>query len=766
MAGNSLESLLAWMKDTSRMLGWDLIVALDGHETNLGLKQDHIVRLSRGTDLGVITGSMEVDQTDITHYLSGFRLAAPMLSFEQASLQSAKTGLRLAVVGGMQIKVETVQGQKKIKSLTALDPLDGSHVTLDLAMTGDTRGVHLDLANSENVLLTLFRTPNEQREAGKLFKAWFDGLDSDQRVYTLGTLPDSVNPLMVSRHIDVRTQPGNTTAQAPGSGDENGAVLLFASLVDGGSGDFPGDNSGFRYLIPDDDAQHSYSATVLSSQALNRRAAYGSAVLQLLDEGEFNHVADEYGALARLVARRGAMPVVAGGYENLDFQFESDAFNLSGIEGALPLTVEFDQNQVIQRWRSTFNLSFRYRPQGGTNWKSHTAVFNINLLHEFRLWADESGAAAMEAELSTPYTHTQEVSVVSGLPETPPAELEQIKDFVANTVKRAFLERLSNVLTMSASETFLKGIDVVGGSTLQASHVSLPFDLAMFGQINASGSSFSIVQQQPLVAAGKQLQLTTEPVREGLRWTLESLSGSEGDPGRIDEQTGLYRAPPAHAMNGSFNRLLAIATDADSSERSVTLITVQANPITINPQIQLCFPGQPVELSAGQFDGTALSWAIRNPVPGQSGRLEVSTVPGGDHTYIAGPKVEKKTYVLDEIQVQDSQGVESASAFVLVLQTEPGITVKVIGNPNLPEGQVQLQAIINGNPVNATWSLALDGPGSIDESGLYSDDIGAQERFVLINALVDGGGFGTFEGHMILPLPLADFPSVINALAN
>ncbi|MNG38045.1 hypothetical protein D3C84_1255920 [compost metagenome] len=70
---------------------------------------------------------------------------------------------------------------------------------------------------------------------------------------------------------------------------------------------------------------------------------------------------------------------------------------------------------------------------------------------------------------------------------------------------------------------------------MQASHASLPFDLAMFGQINASGSSFSIVQQQPLVAAGKQLQLTTEPVREGLRWTLESLSGSEGDPGRIDE---------------------------------------------------------------------------------------------------------------------------------------------------------------------------------------------------------------------------------------
>jgi hypothetical protein len=44
--------------------------------------------------------------------------------------------------------------------------------------------------------------------------------------------------------------------------------------------------------------------------------------------------------------------------------------------------------------------------------------------------------------------------------------------------------------------------------------------------------------------------------------------------------------------------------------------------------------------------------------------------------------------------------------------------------------------------------------------------MGAQERFVLIHASADSGEWGKFEGHIILPLPLADFPSVINALAN
>lgn len=765
MAGNSLESLLAWMKDNSQMRGWDLIVALDGGKLNLGLQQDHIVRLSQGSDLGVISGTIEVPDTNIAHYLGGFRLAAPGLSFEHASLQSAKTALKMRVLGGTQMMVETVQGQKKILSLTALDPLDGSLLTLDVPLGADARQVHLDLANSDNVLLNLFRTPNEQREAGKLFKAWFDALGNPQRVYHLGTLPDDGNALMKPRKIDVRTQRPDASALASPTVDDEGAVLLFASMEDGRSGDFPGDNSGFRYLIPDDDGQQQYSATELFSRALIHRAAFGQAVLSVLEEGEFEHVVDEAGALAKLVAKRGDLPIAADAWRTLDFEFESEAFSLPATVGAVPLTVEFEQNQVVQRWQGRFTMSFRERPLGGTNWTHYTAVFNINLLHEFRLWADESGVTAMEGELSTPYTHTQEVSVVSGLPDVTADKLEQIKDFVANTVKRALLGQYANTLTTTESETFVEDVEIVGGSTLRATHAALPFDQALFGQINASGASFSIVQQSPLLVAGERLQFTTEPVREGVRWTLESLAGDEGDTGQIDPQTGAYRAPPVHAMTGSFSRLLVIASDPNSGERGVSLVTVQANAITINPLIQLCYHGQKVELSAGQLDGSALSWSIKNPVPGESGRLVTSTEPGGDHTYIAGPKVPNKTYVLDEIEVSNSEG-DTRSAYVLVLQTDPLVSVKPVENPNLPPGQVQLQASVNGTVIDAEWSLPLEGPGWIDASGLYSDDIGAKERFVLIKSMVDTGQFGTFEGHLILPLPLTDFPAAIRALSE
>jgi hypothetical protein len=404
---------------------------------------------------------------------------------------------------------------------------------------------------------------------------------------------------------------------------------------------------------------------------------------------------------------------------------------------------------------------------GGTTWQRHTATFNIRLNHEFHFSADESSALGMEGELFIPYGSTQEVSPVSGLPGTiGPVLLEEIKEFVAQTVKRAILERFSNTLTATSSGDFLAQFDIVGKTTLQPTDVALPFDLAMFGQVHAAGSSFSITQSQSVVAAGKTLQLSTEPPRDGLEWSVESLSDSGSSPGDIDKQSGLYKAPPRHAIQGTFNRVLVIASDPVTRERSVALVTVQSTPVTVNPLIQTCFHGERVELSAGGLGSNELEWSIKNPVPGQSGTLVDSDKPEGDHAYIAGPQVSGKTYVLDEIEVRDNQANEIGSAWVLVIQNAPGVTIKPEVNPSLPEGQVQLLALVNGTPMPGEWSLPLGGPGSIDASGLYVDDPSAKERFVLITVVVDGGQWGKFEGHMILPRPLTEFPTVLDALAE
>ncbi|MGY2339995.1 hypothetical protein ACW9HW_12220 [Pseudomonas sp. SDO5532_S415] len=765
MADNSLEDLLAWMRDASPMLRWDSIFALEGTSLNLDLQQDYIRRLSQDNDLGAISVQVPVKDTNITHYLSGVKLAEPKLSYDNASLQSYKTDLRLAVVTGNLAMVELVQGQKRIVRLSSFNPLNGPQLRLKLPLEADSRSVVFDLAKSEDVLLMLFNTPAQQREAGMLFLERFKALGDNQRVHTLATFPEGDNPFMHSQRIDVRTQKRDNQAVAPQADNEDGALLVFQRMKEGSAGDFPGDDSRFRYLIPDATPEKNWTGTAMFSQALIHRAAFGHAVLKMFDKVQFVRENDWTGRLTKMVAVSGEFQAPAGSYQSRDYQFEYDPFSLSAMSSALPLTVKFDEDRVTQSWQSNLTLSFRLRPAGGA-WARYTAIFKFDLEHHFRFHADDFSELGMEGELFTPHERTQEVTHVSGLPDTlDPELLERINDFVAQTVKRALLGRFANSLSAISPTTFLEELRIVDKSILQPTDSALPYDLAKFGQVQASGSSFAIVPQQSLVAAGKTLQLSTEPDRQGLRWTAENLPGSSSHPGDFIAP-GLYKAAPVHAIQGTFNRVLVIAKDEATGEQSLAVITVLTKAITVNPQIQTCFHGERVELSGEHTGKGPLTWSIKNAVPGESGELVLSDLPDGDRAYIAGDQVPNKTYVLDEIEVSDSAGKEAESAWVLAIQQEPGATITIVDEPSLPPGQIQLKAFVNNNPVPGEWSLPLDGPGSIDEWGVYTDDPLSKEPFVLIFVKVDGGELGVFEGHIILPLPLDESPAVLKALAE
>jgi len=84
-----------------------------------------------------------------------------------------------------------------------------------------------------------------------------------------------------------------------------------------------------------------------------------------------------------------------------------------------------------------------------------------------------------------------------------------------------------------------------------------------------------------------------------------------------------------------------------------------------------------------------------------------------------------------------------------------------IESADIAKGQVQLQAIVNGNSAPAEWSLPLGGPGTISQAGLYQAPPAATERYVVIFAAIDGGIFGKYEGYLILPLPLVEFPQAL-----
>lgn len=115
-----------------------------------------------------------------------------------------------------------------------------------------------------------------------------------------------------------------------------------------------------------------------------------------------------------------------------------------------------------------------------------------------------------------------------------------------------------------------------------------------------------------------------------------------------------------------------------------------------------------------------------------------------------------KTYVLDEIEVKNPRTNATRSVRVLSLQKDPMLAVQ-IDRIDVQTGQVQLSALFDGEKEDAVWSLPL-GEGSIDSTGLYRAAPTSTQRFALIFAEVPFGS-RKFEGHLILPLPLVEFPA-------
>jgi hypothetical protein len=212
------------------------------------------------------------------------------------------------------------------------------------------------------------------------------------------------------------------------------------------------------------------------------------------------------------------------------------------------------------------------------------------------------------------------------------------------------------------------------------------------------------------------------------------------------------------------------ATAPDSGYYSSALVTVVVDELSIHPLIQICEVGATVELSAGVLGEGQLQWSIKNAVPGESGELKPSANPERDQTYHHGPVVaEKKTYVIDQVEVKNTRTGGTRSMHVLALQKQPVISVKIV-SVDVAQGRVQLEASVNGHTVpdgRGEWSVALPGQGTIDKAtGLYRADPAAIGRFALILFEMNIEFLGLAEGHVILPLPLVELLAMVESPAD
>lgn len=778
MSGNSLASLLAWMKVESRMMKWGLVVALERRKTNLIVLQEYIKRFSDSSYLPPITGEIALSENKAMGFIHDFVMDVPVLSFENANLNDSRAMLTMSVVGGNHLTFERKSDGWKTFRVDEIDPLQGPKLHLDLyfnKVPGDVDEdgrVKLDLRESDNFRLTFAKTPTDQRLGGDFFKELFCKLPNEKRIYTLGKIERGTNDLMHPQSFELRTQASGDAARDPKSSEYgDGAVLAFVRMEGRMGGDFPGES--YKYLIPDDQGKD-YSATVLFDYGRIMAAPILAATSSLLQTDRFNPVFNQNGDLEKADYASGGLAVAA--YESFHTLTLPDGTHLLNmLVSTLPvvfiaddsrrLSVSVLGNKISVAWKSSALVEFTFSIEGKEP-GSFMAQLGFELLVEYEVVQVGDGKELQQTKVDF-------VPDVSFVPPTDDVGSDEfwlrivaillsmlapsyaIKQILV-TVKEMLVERLTPETSMTTAIQEI--IKLNFGQAIQGNEVYAPHDVAFFGRINPQQTSFLINPMQPIIKAGGSQQFTTTPVVSGVQWKVENLVEGPGNPGTINSSSGVYQAPAASAIKGRFTRVRVTATAPGSGYYSSALVTVVVNELTVHPLIEKCDLDTTVELSAGALGEGQLKWDVKNPVPGESGEVRPSVEPKGDHTYHHGPKVKGKTYVIDEIEVKNLSTGATRSVHVLALQKDPLLVVK-IDRIDAQKGEVQLTAFFDEEPKETVdWYLPLGGPGSIDANGLYRASATATERYVLIIAELSFAPTLKFEGHLILPLPLVEFP--------
>jgi hypothetical protein len=730
------------MLENPNLLDWDSITALPLAQANQLLLERHLLRLSQGHEIDSLGGVIEMDMSDLAYHLAGYRLSAPALAIAQPSYVSARVDMHGALQGGTLVQVEKPY---KVRSLSLHDPLNSLALTQQLYPAGEQGELLMDLAEGEDVRLALGSTPAEQAQAGRWLHGELQRIKQQAPEKLLQVLAHSETeiPALALGTVELRTQV-DVDGKSP-------ALLIFASSKLGSGGGFPANDDAFPHLLVPD--LQSGEGTQLLALRLLHRISLLKGFKGLLEKGEFTLEQDDSGLLIRAVATAGQLRVGSTRYQSRDYEFESKVFDIpvSGLEAAFLA----DGGEMCWQTQCTVDFTCLSKETGLS--LPLKATFALDLRYHYYLTQSaDPGQSMLEGQFFAPWPEVQEAEALSGLPGDIDEEMKaQCEDFVAYAAKRAILLGMAKQLDAASPEQWLGAQRLAEHAQLSPRRWEMPSALAVFGA-QGTGATFGIGPAEVMMLAGTEHTFAlTNPPEQPVQWSLETLPSSPSNPGTLDN--GVYRAPPKYTLQGRSGQVLVVARDSQGAQ-AVAVVTVLRHPLTVNPFISTIQANGEQVLSAATLGEFAVQWQIAAPVAGESGELVVEA-EGRQCRYRAGPSVANKTYVLDEIKVQKVGSDDVQRLYVLVVQQQPGLVVALEGEP-ANDGALQFIAYLNGNPMAAQWRLAV-GPGQIDAaSGLYTPGIADEAPGILVFASVDGGSFGTFEGHLIIPLDLLRFPAL------
>jgi len=280
MSGNSLESLLARMRQGSVTQGWGAISIFSRGRLNRLLEQQYIERFNTLGFLPPFNGQVFLDDLNSKYVeLEGIMLGPPRLSFNTASLTNSTAVVSMNILSGRYTASRHSTGTVKTLSSTFnIAESQDFKVEMDIDLSVvvgeiDRQGkVKLNLSEGVNFRCNLAGDDEATNtRLSDFLKQRFLTLPAHRSVFQLGMLELKGYNYLTPTSFRILTQaaPGAKVKGALNFGE--GGVVIFIRLAgNGADGNFP-PNAPFPYLLPDDqgtDGSDLYSAALVLSQAM------------------------------------------------------------------------------------------------------------------------------------------------------------------------------------------------------------------------------------------------------------------------------------------------------------------------------------------------------------------------------------------------------------------------------------------------------------------------------------------------------------------
>lgn len=807
-----------------KMFGWGIIAAMDRAKANRLLTQEYIRHFTEGSYIDPQSGTVD-DNSGWVNTIENAVLDVPRLSFENSSVNNSKARLRMAMVAGNRVRIEK-KLYSVVRTVEQYGPILRPELQIDLALNeveGNVAAggeIYLDLAKGTDFLFNFAGSPDEQAGLGRFFQKKFEALEEEKRVYQLGRIVSGGNEAMRPDQFKLLTHPLD-----PKNLDGEGAIISLIKLEGDREGSLPSSDNAIKYLIPND-AGKDYSATVMIASKRLAIAQMMQALREELPGVMFDINYQDVGGkpvVSGATLTKGSLTVgrqvevltgLSSFFKDLVAKVEIDDII---CDLANNLSVEIDRKSDVINLACTLQGDIGYRllelSSESGEFERVVEAINYDLTPLFEPRKD-----SFEYKISAGYKlvpeeggrlenlHFDFDTVREPFPEHPEAlrsaidpdsgweefwfkvivgvtaayfagVMTIIMTIVALAIVAPFKELEGDISMRGIIEKALKKSfplltpikalidDVIKfnfGNSLIADATHLPQGAVAFGRVNPKTTRFVINDLEPILGADQKHKFSTEPVKEGLTWRIESPAGHAG----TITPDGEYIAPAAEHIDGLFTRVRVVATDGQFE--SSALVTVVRQGLMITPLVTTTWGNSAskmnpytVDLQVGALDTSAtFEWRFENPDP--YGKLEDPGMTTPNMTYIAGPKSDGKAFSIDVVSARNTATGEKVESVIVTETSSQTMSLEII-DTNVDKGIVSLRAKVQNQDLTTEteWKVA-HGPGSI-VGGVYTVDTSESASFVVITGKYELLSF-VFEGFIIIPLPLVENTRALEAL--